>query len=535
MDINTCLETAIDYRTIAYYTHLVPFFLTILLIAFTLVKSRNAFQVKVFSFFAIAFCAWLLGDLIAWTTNDYNLVNLAWAPLDYFNVIFYLLGAYFYFVLVNGKDISSKWKFLLFLLTLPAWWITVSNQSISAFYLPVCEALNSDPLSNYKLVIEGVAVFFIIFASFFEWRKSDREKKKQILTVSFALILFFATFSVTEYISSVTGVYEINLYSLFVLPVFLFIIIYSITNLEIFDTHLIGSQLLAYTLVIMVGSQFFFLTDATDRTLTVVTFLLSLGFAMLLIRSAKREADARLRVEQLAKDLQVANDQQSILIHFITHQIKGFFTMSRNIFSLMLENTFGELNPDMKRMVQQGFDNTTKGVKTVQEILNAANLKKGTVRMNMADFDLRALVDEVLDEAKPRLEAKGLQFSTVLSSGPIMVNADRLHLHEVFKNLLDNAIRYTLKGNVNVKFEKKDGIAHFEVKDSGIGLSDEDKARLFTEGGRGKDSLRVNVDSTGYGLFIAKNIVLAHKGKIWADSKGKDQGSTFNVEIPILG
>jgi signal transduction histidine kinase len=252
------------------------------------------------------------------------------------------------------------------------------------------------------------------------------------------------------------------------------------------------------------------------------------------VQSGKHEEKARIEIEKLAEELKTANEQQSVLIHFVTHQIKGFFTMSRNIFSLMLENTFGELNPGMKRMVQQGFDNTTKGVATVQEILNAANLKKGTVQMKMISFDARALVDEILADLNPRVVEKKLQLSTVLSSGPLVVVGDRFQLHEVYKNLVDNAIRYTPQGKITVTLEKQSNAVHFSVTDSGVGLSEDDKKRLFTEGGRGKDSLKVNVDSTGFGLFIAKGIVDAHKGHIWAESEGPGKGSTFAVELPLV-
>ncbi|MDE1919073.1 MAG: HAMP domain-containing histidine kinase [Patescibacteria group bacterium] len=71
------------------------------------------------------------------------------------------------------------------------------------------------------------------------------------------------------------------------------------------------------------------------------------------------------------------------------------------------------------------------------------------------------------------------------------------------------------------------------MKDTGIGITEEDKKRLFTEGGHGKDSQKVNVHSTGYGLFIAKNIVEAHGGTIRAESEGAGKGSTFIVELPI--
>ena len=66
----------------------------------------------------------------------------------------------------------------------------------------------------------------------------------------------------------------------------------------------------------------------------------------------------------------------------------------------------------------------------------------------------------------------------------------------------------------------------------GVGITPEDMQRLFTEGGHGKDSLKINVHSTGYGLYIAKSIVVAHGGKIWAESAGAGKGSRFVVELP---
>lgn len=69
----------------------------------------------------------------------------------------------------------------------------------------------------------------------------------------------------------------------------------------------------------------------------------------------------------------------------------------------------------------------------------------------------------------------------------------------------------------------------------GVGLTDDDKAGLFKEGGRGKDSLRINMDSTGYGLYSAKMVIEAHNGRVWAESAGKDKGSTFFIELPEKG
>jgi signal transduction histidine kinase len=83
-----------------------------------------------------------------------------------------------------------------------------------------------------------------------------------------------------------------------------------------------------------------------------------------------------------------------------------------------------------------------------------------------------------------------------------------------------------------VSLEKKRSKAIFSVKDSGIGISKEDMKNLFKQGGRGKNSLKIDTHSTGYGLYIARKIIEAQKGRIWAESEGEGKGSTFFVELP---
>ncbi len=76
-------------------------------------------------------------------------------------------------------------------------------------------------------------------------------------------------------------------------------------------------------------------------------------------------------------------------------------------------------------------------------------------------------------------------------------------------------------------------MARIDVVDTGVGITPEDMSRLFTAGGHGKDSIHINVHSTGYGLFIAKSVVEAHGGRIWAESEGTGKGSRFVVELPL--
>jgi two-component system CheB/CheR fusion protein len=117
---------------------------------------------------------------------------------------------------------------------------------------------------------------------------------------------------------------------------------------------------------------------------------------------------------------------------------------------------------------------------------------------------------------------------------PYTVTGDRAQTGDhVLRNLLENAVNYTPKGSVAVSLKKENGKILLTIADSGVGISEEDKKKLFTEGGKGKDSIKVNVHSTGYGLFIAKNVVTAEGGTIRAESAGPGKGSRFIAEFPV--
>ncbi len=243
----------------------------------------------------------------------------------------------------------------------------------------------------------------------------------------------------------------------------------------------------------------------------------------------------------LYKELQDANEslrnllrQRESLVHLVTHKVKGSFTRSKYIFAEMLEGTFGDLSPMLKDMAAKGLDSDVQGIETVDLVLNAANLQTGTVKYDMKPIDFKEIVNQQATDFRKPAETKGLTFKVEIAEDNYATSGDAFWLKEVVHNLIDNSIKYTLKGDVKINLKKTDNKIIFSVKDSGVGITDEDKQNLFKEGGRGKDSVKVNVDSTGYGLYTVKLIMEAHKGRVWAESEGQDKGSTFFLELPVV-
>jgi signal transduction histidine kinase len=231
--------------------------------------------------------------------------------------------------------------------------------------------------------------------------------------------------------------------------------------------------------------------------------------------------------------MEQANIRQEGLLHFMSHQIKGYLTKSKAAFSGILEGDYGETPPSLNEMVKIALADNNEGVETITSILSASNLKKGTTKFEKISFDFQKMVENQITTHKKQAEGKNLSLDVEVAPNEnyaFVGDMEQLGKHAI-GNLIDNSIKYTQTGGLKVSLSKKDGKILFSVKDTGVGINDEDKKRLFTEGGRGKDSIKINVNSTGYGLFIARQIVEAHGGRIWAESEGAGKGSIFFVQL----
>jgi signal transduction histidine kinase len=342
------------------------------------------------------------------------------------------------------------------------------------------------------------------------------------------------TFSSGNIIGSFTDDWVLSQVGYFGMPIFIGILAYLVVKYNSFNVKLIATQALVWGLVILIGSQFFFIKVPINYLLTGVTFIASVVFGYFLIKSVKKEVQQREELAKLNINLQELLKQRESLVHLVTHKVKGSFTRSKYIFAGILDGTFGDINAEVKMRAQQGLDSDNMGIETVDLVLNAANLEKGTVKYDMKVIDFAELVKSTISEKKLSIESKGLKLETEIKDGTYNVLGDALWLKEVSNNLVENALKYTREGKITVGLEKRDKKILFYVKDTGVDVTEDDKKNLFTEGGRGKESVKINVDSTDYGLYSVRLIVEAHKGKVWGESEGPGKGSTFFVELDAV-
>jgi signal transduction histidine kinase len=315
--------------------------------------------------------------------------------------------------------------------------------------------------------------------------------------------------------------------------IYIIFVAYAILKHGLFSMKVVATEFIVFALWLFVFIRMLLAETPTEQFVNGGLLFVLLIVGVLLMRSVDREVEQREKIQKLAEELQATNERQETLIHFIGHEVKGFLTKAEGAFASLAEGDFGSLPESLSPLVDHALVETRQGSASVAAILKAANLKKGTVLYTKAPFDLKALVTESIEKERLAAEQKGLALSFTPDEGSYQMTGDKAQLSDhVLRNLIENAVNYTPTGSIVVSLRNEGGKLVFAVKDSGIGITDEDKKRLFTEGGHGKDSQKVNVHSTGYGLYIAKSIVEAHGGTIRAESPGAGKGSTFIIELP---
>lgn len=171
-------------------------------------------------------------------------------------------------------------------------------------------------------------------------------------------------------------------------------------------------------------------------------------------------------------------------------------------------------------------------VRIIDELLQVGSMEAGKIHLMLIKVNVSFLVSNVVSMNQPLAERKNqtLHFSY---ERDLYVNADEGKLTEIIDNLINNAIKYSpADKHIFIRVKERSGMVWIEVEDQGLGLTQEDKSKLYQRFTRLSAQPTAGENSTGLGLSIVKVLVEAHNGTIRAESEGKDKGCKFIVELP---
>lgn len=318
------------------------------------------------------------------------------------------------------------------------------------------------------------------------------------------------------------------------------ILAYAILKHHLFDIKVVATELLTFAIWIFILVQTILSETLQARLTNGVLLILVVFFGILLIRSVISEVSQREKIEKLAGELEKANERlkeldqlKSEFVSLATHQIRGPLTAIKGYASMMIEGDYGEVPENLRETIDTIYQSSKSLAVIVDDFLNVSRIEQGRMKYDFTTFDLCALVNEVVNEAKPNIEKKGLAISVGVCPEPINIKGDRGKIKQVIGNILDNATKYTPKGSINVSLlsDKAAGKVTLAVKDTGVGIRPETIPHLFQKFSRAEDASKFNLFGTGLGLYVAKEMIKAHGGRIWVESFGEGKGSTFFVEL----
>jgi len=583
MDFNllTNIEICQQFKSeaplmLVYYSHVPEVFIALLVGFFIFVRNREKLIGKILLSISLVFSFWAILDLTIWIFG-YNsaITTFSWSLLNLFHVLLFILSLYFVYVFIDKKDVSLKIKIILASFLLPLIFLTPTRFNISEFNASTCEAVSTNFISDYTSAVGLVISIWIVVLAFIRYKSVEKIFREQLVLLTVGILLFLLAFSWSDIFGNITLQWDISQYGLFGMPIFMGFLAYLIVKYKAFNIKMIGVQALVTALFILVGSQFFFAQDSSSIVLTGVTLALTLGFGYVLIKSvneeiAQKEAlqiankEITERKEQLqimADRLAIANDQlrkldnaKTEFISIASHQLRTPITAIKGFVSLILEGSYGEINGNVQGALEKVYASSERLIELVEELLNVSRIESGRMTFVFEKANPKKLLKELYDNFLLVAKTKKFYFELKLPEVPLPeIMMDCSKIRELVSNFIDNALKYTEKGGINIKAEiKEEGVIVDEngfvipgaksefgkmlritVSDTGIGIPKEEVPYLFKKFSRGKDVARLHVGGTGLGLYVGKAIAENHHGQVWVESDGSGKGSRFIIEIPL--
>ena len=247
--------------------------------------------------------------------------------------------------------------------------------------------------------------------------------------------------------------------------------------------------------------------------------------------SALKQKEEEL--EKANEDLRQVDKLKDEFASMVTHELKTPLVPIQGYCELLLDGAVGDLTEQQKEKVQIIHNSALRLTELISAFLDIQMLGLGKVKFEIRETSANDLIDNCIKGFKIIAEEKNISLQAVSDAG-LKLNCDARRILQVLNNLVGNAIKFVpeKKGKIEICARRDNGSMLFTVKDNGIGISKEKEQNLFKKFYQVDSSLRRKVGGTGLGLAISKEIVEAHKGKIWVESE-EGKGSAFYFSIPV--
>lgn len=246
----------------------------------------------------------------------------------------------------------------------------------------------------------------------------------------------------------------------------------------------------------------------------------------LLLRSRAQEL---LIQKEQAVDL--AKDE---LLSLASHQLRTPATGVKQYVGMVLQGFSGKVPKEQRSLLEKAYASNDRQLRVINEILHLAKIDSGRIVLARQETDLNVLVEDIVGEQNPDIQAAQHRITLRLPKKPILLYADAHTLRMAIENVLSNAVKYTPEGGeIGIRLRKDAEYAYLRIKDNGVGIAAGDLDKLFKQFSRLPNEMSLRVGGTGVGLYLAKHLVELHGGRIDVKST-LHEGSVFTIVIPLV-
>ncbi|MFX0036071.1 MAG: PAS domain S-box protein [Candidatus Hermodarchaeota archaeon] len=246
----------------------------------------------------------------------------------------------------------------------------------------------------------------------------------------------------------------------------------------------------------------------------------------------KKEAE-RLILEENKRLLEL-HELRKDLITRVSHELKTPLTSIYGTIQILLRNFANELSEGVQNHLQIGYRGCLRLKQLVDNLLDVSRLDAKKIKLELKNEDLIEFIEDCVNEMNYLARTRGIAIKSELPHN-IYSEIDKLRFRQVLTNIISNAIKNTPRGgNICINLITNNDYIDIQVKDTGVGLTPKEKTQLFEKFGKieryGMD-LDVDIEGSGIGLYISKEITELHGGKILVESEGRNKGSTFTIRL----